>query len=155
DIHLYQFDVDTDHDGVADGVDPCPTVSAAGEDADGNGCAQPTATLHHVESWSAASLPLHFVISQNGIPAITDGSDFAAVRQAFQTWQAVPGASLSAIENPLTTQTRASAMDGVNLVTFEDDSYPFSPSVLAVTPTTSFTRQAAFGDKIVLPGQIV
>jgi YVTN family beta-propeller protein len=155
DVRIYQPGVDQDLDGVDDLTDACPTVSAAGQDANGDGCLDATATMHHVESWAASALPLHFRISQDGMPSVTDGSDLAAIRAAFRTWEAVPGAQLSAIEDAVTSQTVASPNDGINLITFEDNTYQFSPSVLAVTPTLSYTTRSAYDDKIVLPGQIV
>jgi YVTN family beta-propeller protein len=155
DVRVYQVGVDQDHDGVPDATDACISVSAAGQDANGDGCLDPTATMHHVESWAASALPLHFRISQNGMPGVTDGSDLTAIRAAFQTWQNVPGVQLSAVEDAPTSQKIASPNDGINLITFEDDTYQFSPSVLAVTPTLSYTQRSAYGDKIVLPGQIV
>jgi YVTN family beta-propeller protein len=154
-LAIRQITPDTDHDGVADVRDACPNLSSVGEDADGDGCPDPTASLHHVRTWALADRPIHFALSQDGDPTITDGSDLVAVRQAFATWAQVPGASLAALEDPVTAQKAASAFDGVNLVTFEDPDLVFPPGVLAITTVTTFTHQDVYNDRIVLPGQIV
>ena len=155
DIRLTQLGVDGDRDGVADAQDACPAVNATGQDADADGCVDPTATLHHVESWGMEDRPIRYRIAQDGMPAITDGSDLNAVRAGFTEWLTVDGADVPLAEDPVTPQRDASALDGINLVTFQDADLTFPPGVLAVTPTTSFTRLSAFGDRIVLPGQIV
>jgi YVTN family beta-propeller protein len=155
DIRLYQLGVDSDFDGVADSHDACPSVLAAGQDADGDGCLDPTATFHHVESWASSSLPLRYRMSQQRIPGISDLSDRNAILAAVNTWRNVPGADVRINTDLDTPQVAASATDGINLITFQDQSFAFSPSVLAVTPTLSATRRTFFGDEVVLPGQIV
>ena len=147
--------IDSDHDGVPDAVDQCPTVSAAGQDADADGCVDPTSTMHHVETWANTQLPIHVALPASEMPGFTDGSDLAALRAAMQTWRSVPGAQVQLVEDTPTAQTGASAMDGVNLITFTDSSYPFSPSVLAVTPTLSFTARSTYRGRVVLPGEIL
>jgi YVTN family beta-propeller protein len=154
DIRVYQLNVDRDHDGVADALDACPDSCAAGQDADGDGCVDATATMRHVESWDRDALPLHYEISAHGSPLITDNSDVAAITNGFAAWAAVPGAALQVVQDGLVAQTSTSAYDGVNLVTFEDD-YSFPSNVIGVTPTLSALRRAAYDDRIVLPGQIV
>jgi len=154
DLSIVAYGVDQDYDGVADAYDACPTVSGAGQDSDGDGCPDEAATLRHVESWSADGGPITFQISQQGHPGITDGSDLQAVRDGFATWQGISGSNLSIVEAPVTSQTNASATDGINLVSFVDD-FQFPANVLAITPTTSFTQRTTFNDEIVLPGQIV
>jgi YVTN family beta-propeller protein len=155
DLALWQYGVDPDFDGVADALDACPDGCAAGEDANGDGCVDSTATLRHVESWARDQGPIRYRISQAAVPSITDGSDLAAVRDGFLVWTMVDGAQVPLLEEPVTTQQTAGAFDGVNLVTFQDAEVQFPPGVLAVTPTTSFTRRTAFDDRIALPGQIV
>jgi YVTN family beta-propeller protein len=149
-----EFDVDADHDGVPDAVDACPGEDATGRDANGDGCVDTVASLRHVETWALPDRPIHWRMSRNGDPSILDGSDTTAIRNAFATWQAVPGTSLSLVEDPATTVTNASVIDSVNLVTFEDE-YAFPSNVLAVTPTTSYTKRSSFYDRPVVPGQIV
>ena len=154
DIRVYQYGLDRDHDGVADAADACPDSCGAGQDADADGCVDPTATMRHVESWDRHALPLHYAISIHGDPRITDGSDFTAVHDGFAAWTAAPGTNLQVIQDLPPMQTNASAYDGVNLITFEDD-YSFPPNVVALAPTLSALRRAAYDDKIVLPGQIL
>ncbi|HVP15116.1 MAG TPA: Ig-like domain-containing protein, partial [Terriglobales bacterium] len=154
DLRVYQLGVDRDHDGVSDALDLCPDSCAAGQDADGDGCVDLTATMRHVESWDRSALPLHYTISVAADPRITDGSDLQAIMNGFNAWTAVPGTSLRVVLDPYATQTNASAYDGVNLVTFQDD-YVFPPNVIAITPTLSALRRTTYDDKIVLPGQIV
>jgi hypothetical protein len=154
DIQILQFHKDADFDGVRDSKDLCPSVCAAGQDADGDGCVDGTATLRHVESWPASASPIHFRLSQNGDPSITDGSDLQALRDAFAAWAAVPGANVQLVEDAVTSQTNASATDGINLLTFEDD-YAFPGNVLAITPTLSFTIRSPYDDRMRLPGEIV
>jgi len=154
DIRVYQLNVDRDHDGVADALDACPDLCAAGQDADGDGCVDATATMRHVESWDHGDLPLHYEISSRGDPRIHDGSDLTAITNGFAAWAAVPGTALHVVPDGLVTQTNTSAYDGVNRVTFEDD-YSFPSNVIGVTPTLSALRRAAYDDRIVLPGQIV
>jgi len=79
---------------------------------------------------------LTYVISQDGEPLVTDGSDITAIRNGFKHWQDVPTTSLVFAGGALTTQKIAVSGDGVNLVTFQDDEFPFPPYVLAVTAKT-------------------
>jgi YVTN family beta-propeller protein len=85
-----------------------------------------------------------YVISQDGDPLITDGSDITAVRNGFRHWQDVTTTSLRFTGGTLTAQKTAVAGDGVNLVTFQDEEFPFPPFVLAVTAKT--LRLAPNGD---------
>jgi YVTN family beta-propeller protein len=151
----FALSIDTDRDGVPDGLDQCPTASAAGQDADADGCVDPTSTMHHVETWANTQLPIHVALPAAEMPGFTDGSDLAALRAAMQTWRNVPGAQVPLVEDTPTGQTTASAMDGINLITFGDSSYPFSPSVLAVTPTLSFVSRSTYRGRVVLPGEIL
>ncbi len=145
---------DADRDGVRDDADACPTTSAEGEDADGDGCLDATASMRHTESWSLVDRPVHVRLSQAGDPRITDGTDLAAVRGGLAAWQGIAGSSVTIVEDATTSQTNAAALDGINLVTFQDD-YAFPPNVLAITPTTSFTRQRALADRVHRPGELV
>ncbi|MEO5989851.1 MAG: Ig-like domain-containing protein, partial [Candidatus Eisenbacteria bacterium] len=155
DFRVYVENADADADGIADALDGCVAVSAAGQDSDGDGCVDPTSTMKHVESWAAGDLPVQFSVSAQGSPGITDGSDLDELTNAAAIWNNVALATPTLQSNGTTAQTNASATDGVNLITFEDQDFTFPPGVLAVTPTLSFTQQTLFGDRIVQPGQIV
>ena len=165
DIRIHEVSVDMDHDGVPDDVDWCsgdvPTDHSIGQQPYsnwdghyGNGCGTPTSTMHHVESWPGGKT-LHFAPSADGDPRINDGSDLAEVTAGFNTWPAVQGSRLSLQSDAPTSQKNASAMDGLNLITFEDSHLSLPPNVIAVTPTLSLTRQGAYHDEIQLPGVIL
>ncbi len=155
DFEVAELAVDRDYDGIADAVDACPDECAAGQDADGDGCLDPTSTMRHVESWRSSLATVRFVPSLPGLPGVTDGSDLQAIRAAAAAWRDVPGATNRLVEALPSSQLAASAMDGVNLVTFRDPNLEFPPSVLAVTPTLSFNRTTNYGDRVVPPGEIV
>ncbi|MEQ1831711.1 MAG: Ig-like domain-containing protein [Candidatus Eisenbacteria bacterium] len=161
-MRVYQFNADHDFDGVADRGDICTDVSAdgqpgsaAGQDADGDGCIDPTATLQHAESWNRDQYPIHYTFSAAGDPMNPSGQSLGVLRNAFAVWRNVTGADLPFVEDAPTPLKLASATDGVNLVTFEDPDFDFADGALAITPTFSFDRRVSFHDRIVLPGEIV
>ena len=81
--------------------------------------------------------PLVYTLNKDGVPNITDGSDLNAVRASFTTWAAISTATIRFTEAATTTTNKyANANDGVNLVSFEDDQFPFSYGVLAVAAKT-------------------
>jgi DNA-binding beta-propeller fold protein YncE len=153
-VLFYQVATDRDRDGVSDRMDACPDVSSAGQDGDEDGCPDPTSTMRHQESWPASRLPIAIRLPHANSAHVADGSDLSAIRDGIAAWQATAGAAIAVQELPPGSNSFASSLDGINQVTFGDDEY-FPPGVIALTPTTSFTRRAAFDDRIVLPGQIV
>src|SRR5216684_1168827 len=78
------------------------------------------------------SMPVSFSINQLGSPQITNGSDFAAVQAAFQTWQNVGIASIS-LQYGGTTPVSTVGQDGLNVITFVDDSVPLGSDTVAST----------------------
>jgi uncharacterized protein (TIGR02145 family) len=82
------------------------------------------------------SSTLRYTLNADGVPNITDGSDLNAVRAAFATWAAIPTAAITFTDGGTTSAKYANANDGVNLVSFEDDQFPFSYGVLAVAAKT-------------------
>ena len=146
--------MDRDHDGVADALTPAPTRARPARTRTGTAAWTRRPPCATSSPGTAGALPLRYQISAHGDPHIHDGSDLTAITNGFAAWAAVPGTSLQVVQEPSTTQTNASAYDGVNLVTFEDD-YTFPPNVIGITPTLSALRRAAYDDHIVLPGQIV
>ncbi|MEJ2722915.1 MAG: matrixin family metalloprotease, partial [bacterium] len=99
----------------------------------------------------------------DSIPLNVSGGDhFAAVQAGMGVWANIPGADVSIFYGGSTPLADASAIDGVNLITFTDgdlgdgeESVPFPFDVLALTPTTSFTEPTLFNGRWVRPGQIV
>jgi hypothetical protein len=78
------------------------------------------------------TMPVSFWISEKGSPAILNGSDFAAVRAAFQTWQNVASADIR-LDYKGTTPVGSVGYDGMNLITFTDASLPLGSSTIAAT----------------------
>lgn len=154
-VYVTQLAADLDGDGVADNFDTCPNSSAVGQDADGDGCIDPTATFRHVETWDPERLPVKYTISERGVPGILDSTGIHAIYEAFEAWRAVDGANVPFQREAFSSDTSSSPVDGVNLITFHDAEFKFPYGVIAIAPTTSFTRRASFGDRIVQPGQIV
>ena len=146
---------DGDGDGVADSADLCPAEDSSYFDANGDGCLDDVLSARHTEFWDPADLPLVYLINDQGAPGITNGSDTAAIDNAFSAWTSVNGVALSASNGGTTTQMITNALDGVNLVTFADDEYDFGSAVLAVGLTTSFTETTWFQGRWVRPGQTV
>ena len=86
---------------------------------------------------AAGNWPFIYTLNADGVPNITDGSDLNAVRASFATWAAISTATIRFTEASKTTSNKyANANDGVNLVSFEDDQFPFSYGVLAVAAKT-------------------
>ncbi|MGC1392600.1 MAG: Ig-like domain-containing protein, partial [Bacteroidales bacterium] len=82
------------------------------------------------------SWPFSYTLNKDGVPNITDGSDLDAVRASFQTWSDISTADIQFVDAGTTTSKYANANDGVNLVSFEDDQFPFGYGVLAVAAKT-------------------
>lgn len=80
--------------------------------------------------------PFYYKTNSSGILRITDGSDIVAVDSSFRTWTRIPTAKIDFRNGGTTTVKNASATDGINLVTFIDETFPFAPGVLAVAAKT-------------------
>ena len=78
------------------------------------------------------SMPVSFSINQLGSPQISNGSDVAAVQAAFQTWQSVGIAGIS-FQNAGSTPVSRVGQDGVNIITFVDDTVPLGSDTVAST----------------------
>jgi YVTN family beta-propeller protein len=83
-----------------------------------------------------SDFPLHYVINGLGEPTVTDGSDFTAIHNAFDTWTQLNRSTVDFVFDSTTSARYASATDGLNLVTFSDDQFPFPPGVLAIAAKT-------------------
>ena len=77
-------------------------------------------------------MPVPFWINQSGLPQIANASEFEAVNAAFQTWQTISIANIS-FQNMGTTPASTVGQDGLNLVTFVDDSVPMGSATIAAT----------------------
>ena len=75
-------------------------------------------------------MPVSYWINESGLSQISNGSEFPAVNGSFQTWQNVQTADVRFIYRG-TTSTRTVGRDGINLISFADDSTPLGSSVIA------------------------
>ncbi|MFT4606111.1 MAG: sugar lactone lactonase YvrE, partial [Rhodothermales bacterium] len=80
--------------------------------------------------------PMAYSVNLEGLPGVTDGSDFAAMQEAFDAWTAAPLSTVSFSGAVPTTPTAIAGNDGINLVTFVDDQFLMQPGVLAITAKT-------------------
>ena len=78
--------------------------------------------------------PFHFKVNENGVPNISSGDDIDAVESAFQAWTDIPTSSIEFISDGTTSAQNASAIDGVNLVTFRDEQFPFTQEYWPLLP---------------------
>ena len=81
--------------------------------------------------------PLHYVYNEEGVLNITNGSDTIAVINSFKTWSEIPTANIQFVDDGHTDTRYASASDNINLVSFTDDLYPWTPGVLAYSAKTT------------------
>lgn len=151
---LQYLPTDSDGDGVPDIYDFCDITDASYFDWNRDGCIDAQAGGRHVEYW-AYNDTIDFHINQIGAPYIADGSDIDALSQAITVWQAIPATYLTMWWGVFPGEDIASALDGVSTITMTDDEYPFSPAVLAVGVTNSFTEPTYHEGEYYLPGQIV
>ena len=83
--------------------------------------------------------PNPFIINPGGVPNFTGALDqlivAGAIRDAYRSWTAVPGAAIQITDNGLTSQTLTNGNDHVNLITFQDNTVGFGPATLAITLT--------------------
>ena len=85
---------------------------------------------------TGANMPMHWVFHEEGIPYITDSSDFLALHRAFDTWEAITASEVAFEYDGPTTQAKAVANDGINLITFMDESYFTTSEVLGLAAKT-------------------
>ncbi len=144
---------DADGDGVPDSVDVCPAEDASGFDRDGDGCVDAFIGARHIEYWDDDAI-IHYVINAQGAPNISNGTDFTAIQSAVNAWTAIPNTELGVVYDGTSTATNSNGMDGVNLVTFVDNGYPFSSLVLAVGLSTSFESDTLIAGRVYRAGEI-
>ena len=87
--------------------------------------------------WIETVIP--YSISEDGASQIPNGSEFVAVQAAFETWEAVESAAVD-FQYQGTTPQSGVGLDGLNLVTFDDDSGLLGSTTLAAT--FSFFRRS-------------
>lgn len=80
--------------------------------------------------------PIHYRYNETGASRITDNTDITAITNSFQTWAEISTAAISFTNDGPTTAAYANANDGVNLVSFVDDQYGWTPGVLAYAAKT-------------------
>lgn len=145
---------DTDGDGVPDSVDACPTQDASGFDRNGDGCIDDAIGARHIEYWSTEDSIITYVINDQGAPGVGSAATNTAVQAAFNSWTSIPGTNQSAVFGGTTTQSIADGLDHINLVTFEDNTYPFGLSTLAVGLTTTFDSDTLIAGRVYRKGEI-
>lgn len=89
-----------------------------------------TASNGLMPKWS--SLPIPYWTNERGYSGIANGSEFNAVHASFQSWQNIPAANIQ-FEYKGTTSARTVGRDGINLISFADDSTPLGSSAIAAT----------------------
>lgn len=81
-----------------------------------------------------SSSPIRYFINDQGYPGVSNGSEFDAIHEAFNTWQSVEQTSI-AFEFAGTTGIGRAGRDDQNIVSFVDDQSPLSSSTIAATFT--------------------
>ena len=145
---------DADGDGVPDSVDVCPNENSSPFDRNGDGCIDDFIGGRHIEYWGVDDATISYVINEQGVPAITNGSDLTAIQNAVTSWTSLADTDLNVVYGGTTTQTNSNGLDGVNLVTFVDNAYPFSSLVLAVGLSTSFEADTLIDGRVYRQGEI-
>src|SRR5262245_57949060 len=145
---------DADGDGVPDSIDVCPAEDSSPFDRNGDGCIDDFIGGRHIEYWGVDDAAISYVINEQGVPAITNGSDLTAVQSAISSWTSLSNTDLNVSFGGTTTQTNSNGLDRINLVTFVDNSYPFSSLVLAVGLSTSFEADTLIDGRVYRKGEI-
>ncbi len=145
---------DADGDGVPDSVDACPGQNSSHFDRNGDGCIDAFVGGRHIEYWGVEDATIPYVINSTAAPNITNGTDITAIQNAVSAWLAVPNTNLNVTYGGTTSQGVANGLDRVNLVTFVDNTYPFSPMVLAVGLSTSFDTDTTIANRVYRKGEI-
>jgi uncharacterized protein (TIGR02145 family) len=86
---------------------------------------------------SGTKIPFHYQVNGKGVKSISSLAVVNEVRSAFGNWTGITTSSMSFVyDNTPPPPQYASASDNINVVTFTDDKFPFSPGILAVTAKT-------------------
>ncbi len=148
------IDDDADGDGVPDSTDACPAEDASLFDRDGDGCLDDARGARHIEYWSTTDAVITYVINDLGAPGISDDSEITAIQAAINSWTNIADTGLDVQYGGTTAQQDGNGLDGINLVTFRDDTYKFGGSTLAVGLTTSFETDTVVEGRLYRAGEI-
>jgi hypothetical protein len=85
---------------------------------------------------------------------ISGDSEFTAVQAAIDSWANIADTGLEVLYGGTTSQSVADGLDGINLVTFRDESYVFGGTTLAVGLTTSFETDTVVEGRLYRKGEI-
>jgi uncharacterized protein (TIGR02145 family) len=85
---------------------------------------------------ASSNIPFHYKINQESVRIIDNATICKQIQSAFGNWSGIATSSMSFIYDGTTASKYASASDNINLVSFKDDKFPFSPGILAVTAKT-------------------
>src|SRR5262249_33625494 len=88
------------------------------------------------------TVPVPYWINEKGLSTISNGSEFAAIHASFHTWESVATANIQFLYKG-TTSAPGVGHDGLNVVSFVDNSTPLGSSTIAAT--FSFFRRDAGG----------
>src|SRR5262249_49206813 len=105
-----------------------------------------TTTNGETPKWTL--MPVSYWINQKGLSTITNGSEFAAIQAAFHTWELVPSADVHFLYRG-TTEVLGVQSDGLNIITFADNTTPLGSSTIAATFT--FFRSEIASDGLLHP----
>ena len=84
------------------------------------------------------TFPVVYKIHQGGLPSTGNRGEFVAIHAGFEAWQEIEGSAII-FSYGGATEAQVAALDGTNLISFQDDTYDFGSRVVAVT-LTSFRR---------------
>lgn len=87
--------------------------------------------------WDEQDLPFAYVIDADGSDDINDGSDIAAISQAFDSWQCYPNSAIRVTYQGAAT-ARHAGDDGSNTVYFveEAEQWDLGPATLSASVVT-------------------
>jgi len=109
-------------------------ITATATDLDGN-----TSEFSQVigsEKDQVVNMPFRYTMNSEGLSTVSLADYQNAIRSSFQTWDNVPTADIQMVEAESSDEKYANATDGLNLISFQDDRFPFATGVLAVTAKT-------------------
>ena len=78
------------------------------------------------------TFPVAYQIHRGGLPSTGNRSEFLAVHAGFEAWENIESSAIT-FSYDGTAEDPVAAIDGTNLITFQDDSYDFGSRTLAVT----------------------